>query len=423
MRGLISILIVIMLAGTVTAQDSLPLYDLPDIFANPVYESSTLAYTRQGRLVVANQLAGTVGLVSPVSRTLDAEIPAGDEPVAVAVTPDNTRAISISTDGQLTVINLNDETVSAQFTLETGAVSLVVPDDQTVFIAYPDRNFVLEVDLNNGTIRRMIETPAQPYGLTMWGDFLYVTHLDSGQISLIYRPVGAVVQTLTTANNATLTPSLLIDPREGVAYLPQTHANPDSPILDNQLIPVITVIDLARFIVLDSRTINLTIADRAVSVPYDAVLNSTRTLLYITHSASNSVSVINLRTGIADGHFITGTNPQSIVFSRDNLSVYVHDTVDNTLTIVETRFFSLTDTLPLTTSTVDPLTLIGARLFYSGDDMRVSGRPNVSCAGCHLNDRFDAVDAAYLSEHISSFRGVGLDDIDLTALITYLQGR
>ena len=43
-----------------------------------------------------------------------------------------------------------------------------------------------------------IPTPPLPTGLAIWGDFLYVTHFWSGQVSLIYLPMRQVVETVST---------------------------------------------------------------------------------------------------------------------------------------------------------------------------------------------------------------------------------
>lgn len=422
MRKLIAFLIILLGVQVLAQDNNPPLYDLPDPFADRLAYSGTMAFTPRGRLVTVNYLAGSVSIVSPVSGTVDAEIPTGAQPYAVSITPDGSTAVIINRgDATFTVLDLNELTVRRTARTDGAANAVVAADNESALIA--EARGIVRYDLATGTELEVIETPSEPYGLAMWGSFLYVTHPD-GTISLIYLPQSAVVRTIRPADNAGITPSLAINPRRGTAFLPTTLNNTHSPFttLDNRLIPYMTVLDLARMTADEAASLNLIVADRPVSAPWGALLNSNQTRLYVTHAGSGALSVINLQTGLAEAHVETGTSPRTVLFSRDNLLLYVHDMIDGTLSIVETQFYSVRDTLPLTTTPLDPVIMIGARLYYDSADTRISGRENIGCAGCHMDAAPSPPDGDTLNAHIiEQTGGSGIDGIDMEALVQYLR--
>ena len=129
--------------------------------------------------------------------------------------------------------------------------------------------------------------------------------------------------------------------------------------------------------------------------------------------------------------------------------MYVHNAIDNTLTVAGTSFFALEDTLPATLQPVDYAVLLGAQLFHSADNPMMSKRNALSCATCHYDGLSDGQvwrglntptlfnlteTAPYtwegawqtldsLDVHIRSVQagsGVGINSIELAALIAYL---
>ena len=56
---------------------------------------------------------------------------------------------------------------------------------------------------------------------------------------------------------------------------------------------------------------------------------------------------------------------------------------------METRFFSVEDTLPIATTALTLEQARGAELFHTADDTRLSLRPSISCASCHFDGQSD----------------------------------
>lgn len=432
----IALLLCVLLLGSVQAQGAL--YDLPS--ANtPVYSSNTLAYTRLGRLIIANPLAGTASIFRPVQQQLDAEIRVGANPSSVSVTADSNRALVLSRgDGLLAVLDLNTESLSAVYRVGVLPAHVLTDNDTTAYVTRHGTHDVVEVDLASGQVVQRIPTPPYPHAMAIWGDFLYITHLYSGDVSLIYRPTAQVVRTVSTG--AGLAYSITLDARNARAYLPQSIVNAGRPglPLDARFMPVVTLLDLASLQVLPTERIWLPLADRQVHLPYAATLNSQRTQLYVAHAGSNAVSVIDLRSKRAIAHVPVGANPRAIVFSRDNRTLYTHDAVDQTLSLIDTFFFMVDDQLPLSQQALSPQQALGARHFHTATDPRLSATPAASCAACHADGLSDgqvwderntpvlwgaAIDPDALNHHMQQVQGgtgLGFGGLDAAALRSYL---
>ena len=69
--------------------------------------------------------------------------------------------------------------------------------------------------------------PDSPAGMAIWGNWLYVTHYWSGELSLIDRSTNQRITTIATGDDIAHFASIAIDRRYGLAYLPQTIPNVD----------------------------------------------------------------------------------------------------------------------------------------------------------------------------------------------------
>jgi len=419
---------ILLLPLAVIAQDTpLPLYDLPDPFAYPVQNSSTIAITRGGRVLVTNPYVNTASLVVPWTGEIEAEWEMDAEPTSAAITPDNLRGLAISAAGVL-VIDLATNEIEALHPLADGdgePHSLVAAED-LAYVSLPAQAEVIALEIETGRIVQRISTPPHPAGLSLWADFLYVTHYDSGQFSMVYLPAGEVVRTIQPASHASLSNAVLVNPVEGIAYLPQSIRNAASTTVDNRFVPLLVVIDLETMAV--TERINLVTADRYVSMPFALAQPSNRSRLYIAHAGSNNVTVLNLDTGLADAHFEVGANPRGILFNAGFTQVYTHDAVDGTLSVFDTQFFGLSDAVPTSSQPIPGQTQLGARLFYTAWDERISAVPTIACASCHLESDARlgraAIQPDWINEHIRELQGgSGLpsDSLDMRALLNFLQ--
>lgn len=429
---LVVMLMLGLLSTSIGAQ--LPLYDLPEPFANPVSTSGSLAITRAGRFVVANTLADSVAIVG-LNRELETEIDVGEDPRGVTITPNNLQVLSVSRlGGSLSVIDLESGMETATYPVGEEPYH-VVADEGFAYVSLRSEDVIAEVDLETGRVTARIETPPTPSALALWGDFLYVTHFWSGQFSLIYLPTYEVVRTIQLHADATLLQAIEIDPFSGRAFLPASQRDQDEARsdMDSALLPMLYIVDLGTMRV--TERINLAADDSNVSMPFAVAQPQNRSRVYVAHAGSDNVTVLNLDTGTADTSFDVGANPRAIVFNRQSTRLVTHNVVDQTVSVVGTGFFDLQDSPPTTAEPFTAQQQIGLRLFHTARDERLSSGL-LNCAACHFDgdsDRqmwmeaatpvFDTstnFSAGELNEHIAAFQGglgLELDGLDMQALL------
>lgn len=395
---IIALIGVILLLGglfAVSAQEDAPLYALPN--ANERYTASgSIATTQSGALMVAaNLLNDTASVILPLQGELVTELPVGDDPRTVAITPDNARALVVNRgDGTLTVLDITDPNapiVTLTYPVGLLPYGVVAATDTTAYVTLQARAEVIAIDITTGAITERIPTPAMPSGLLLWGDLLYVTHLWTGDVSLIHLPQKRVVRTVSTGAESSLSPSITLNPRTGTAYVPQSRsyaANP-TPTYDTLVFPVVNALDLNTLGLSRGERVALDVIDRPVNMPFAAVVDPIRGWLYVANAGTDNVSVVELESGALLGHLEVGANPRGALLSRDGSLLYIHNAIDGTLTIVNTRDLSIRDVLPISDLTIPADTLIGAQLFHSAVDPRLSADNAVSCASCHFDGGSD----------------------------------
>ncbi len=385
-----------LLPGPVTAQSEptpLPLFALPDPRISTAISSNMLALGEDNRtLVVANMLNNTISLLQMPAGTLRAEIPVGRDPRTIALTDDATRAVTANrADGTLSLVNLGSQQVQ---TIDLDGIypyGVVVRGNDIAYASLQGSDQVVEVDLNSAEVTRRFRTADQPTGLALWGDFLYVTHFWSGQLSLIYLPTGRLVQTISTGLDTSASPFIEVDVTRGLAYMPQSRSNASNLALtyDSIIFPVVNVLDLRSLTVLRDERIALDTADRPVNLPLATALDRFREWLYVANSGSDSVSVIDLNTGLARANIPVGSNPRGLLLNRDSTLLLVYNVFDGTLTIIETRTFGLVDEISISDFNIPVDTLVASQLFYTAVDPRTNYGGWVSCANCHFDGTSD----------------------------------
>ncbi len=383
-------LMMCLILGTVSAQER-PLYALPDANTRTVHNSS-IALTSTGRIIaVANFLNDTISLFDLQVRTSIAEIPVGDDPRSVAFSPNNQLLLVVNRgSGTLSVIDVPNRALLNTYELGILPYGVITANDQFAYVTLQGTNEVIQLDFTTGQIIERIPTPPNPAGLAIWGNLLYITHLWSGDFSLIYTPQAQVVRTISTGADVSLAQAIMIDPASARAYLPQSRSNAGAVALtyDTTILPVVNVVDLRTMTLLRNARIALDVADRPVNSPFAIDFDAVRGLLYVANAGTNDVSVINLATGLAQAHINVGVNPRGIILNLDNSLAITHNAIDGALSIIDTRDFSISTTIPVSDLTIPIDEAIGAELFHNASDRRM-GTNWVSCANCHFDGQSD----------------------------------
>lgn len=382
-------------AQDLPAPTPLPLYALPNASLSRASASSSIALVPgDGRTAVAaNMLNNTATIFIPGQNLILAEVRVGQDPRSVAITPDSTRALVANrVDSTLSIIDIRQQQVTATIPLGgTWAYGVVTDESGLAYVSLMGSNEIAIVDLNASAETRRIPVPDHPAGLALWGDFLYVTHFWSGQVSLIYLPQGRIIQTVSTGLDTGVFQAIEPDVTRGIAYLPQTRLNAQNTTLtyDTAAFPVVNVLDLRDLSLRRASRVALDTADRPVNMPFAAALDRFSQRLYVANAGSNDVSVIDLNTGLARAHIPVGDNPRGIILNRDNSLLFVHNVLDGTVTTIQTIDQQILNVLPITNLTIPTDLLFGSQAFHSAVDPRLSADGWLSCATCHFDGLSD----------------------------------
>lgn len=123
--------------------------------AGPI-QSSPIALSADGKLLVnVNPDAGTLSVFSVTAKIVQKtqEIPSGQEPVSVAITPDNKRAFVANTrDGTVATIDLVGNTVTNTFPVGKEPMALALsPSAQRLYVANSAANNLMVLDVTGAT--------------------------------------------------------------------------------------------------------------------------------------------------------------------------------------------------------------------------------------------------------------------------------
>ena len=381
----------------------LPLYALPDARTKRGYSSSSLALAPDAiTLVAANAFSNSVTVLVPAQSRVIAEIPVGRDPRGVAITPDGRLALAANrADGSVSVIDLRERSVIATIPVGVWPYAVVTGSNAAAYVSLQGSGEIAELDLVDFSVRRRFSVPDAPSGLALWGDYLYVTHFWTGEISLVYLPRGEVIDHMGTGGTNSLSQAMVLDITRGIAYLPQTLKNPLDRALtyDSLAMPVVNIVNLRDLGTFVRQRIAIDQIDRPVNMPFDAALDRFQQRLYVVSAGSDSLSVIDLNDGSLRQHVRVGANPRGVLLNQDASLLFVHNFFDATITTIQTSNLRVLDVLPISTVNIPGDLLIGARLFYSAPDPRVSREEWLSCATCHFDGMSDGRVWSSFSEH------------------------
>jgi len=371
----------------------LPLYALPDANQHRAYTSGSMALSSDALTVItANMLSNSATIIVPANRRLVAEVPVGLDPRSVAITPNGRTALVTNRgDGTISIIDIDSEAVVSTVTVGVYPYGIVSGDDRLAYVSLQS-GAIVELDIPGAAVLRRIPLNDMPSGLALWGDFLYVTHFWSGDISLLYGPTGQVIARASTGGSNSISQSLTLDISRGIAWLPQTLVNPRNTALtyDSVAFPVVNALNLADLSMQRDERISLDQVDQPVNMPFALALDRFAQRLYVANAGSDSVSVIDLDDDTLRAHLNVGRGPRAVLLNRDNTLLYVHNTFEATLTVIQTNNLTEVTKLPLGDLNAVPIEqLVGAQLFYSATDPRLSRDGWLRCANCHFDGMSD----------------------------------
>ena len=360
--------------------------------------TSSILSIDDATIVVANTHSHTVSFIDLYDQIGGKiEIDVGKSPQTIAYDNVLDRLwVTNQAENTLTIISVSDKSVQGQ--IETAQSPFgVIFDDSVAYVTNQKSHLVQVFDLNNFTLIASIPVKSSPRGMSLSKnkDTLFVTHFSSGEISVIDTVELNVKKTISIGSRAGLTQAFIIDENKSLAYVPNTMRNSDNKNLafDTTAFPFVSILDLKELIHLREQRIALDIIDEPVGIPLEATLqNST---LYVTNAASNDLTIIDLESRKALAHVEVGSFPSGIVLSEKGDEIYVHNTVDGTISVVNTETFMVNSVIESTNMPLSASLLNGLKLFHSSNDTRLSKDQWIACATCHFGGETDHINWSF----------------------------
>jgi YVTN family beta-propeller protein len=260
-------------------------------------------------LVTANQAA----VLDTSTNALLPAIATGAGPTGIAVSHDGRRAYVVNQAGNtVTVIDVATMTPAATIPVGNGPLTLAVsPDDRKAYVTRPAADVVTVLDLTTNTATGDIALPGlSPRGIAFTPD---------GQTAWV---VGNTARRIDVATNTPGPGIALAGPADAVAVSGNgMTAWVTLPGL-NAIQPVSTVLG------------GTTIAVGAA--PSQIALSPDGTTLYVTNTASNTVSVVAVATSAVVATIPVGSAPVGVSFRMDGQRAYVTNGSGNTVSTIDT---------------------------------------------------------------------------------------
>ena len=393
--------------------------------AEPKYLSpGTMAFSADGRSIyVVCERSNELAVVDAKTGKVTQRVAVGTVPRGLAVSPSGDQ-IYVGNSWDDTVSVLDAKTFQTLKTLHTGFEPIDIAltrDGQTLYAANRLSNDVSIIDLKTGEERKRLTAGRGASYLTLSpdGGRLYCTHVYPNNIG--HRaPPQSEVTVIDTARE------VVVDrlPLKNVAGVFHTAFSPDggvgvvAQLRPKNLIPLAHVEhgyvfgnSLALFGKDVDGVVQLPLdqLDRYFPMPYGVAITPDKSKLYVTSGGMSVVSVISIpkllafaKTAPADvandlsasanyvlTHIPTGTNPRSLLLSRDGRTLYVTNRMDDTVGVIDTRTDKIVSTIDLGGRKDYNSVRRGERLFYN---TKYSFQGHFSCANCHIDATFDGLE-------------------------------
>ena len=341
-------------------------------------------------LISANMDSDSLTLVDTTQNRVLSEIHVGDDPRAVAITPDGSYALAaLRGDGALAVVSLETAALVSVYPVCPMPYG-VVTDGRRAFVSCFASDEIAVVNLSSGEVLYRVGVPDAPAALVLSGEWLLATHFYSGQVTTLnVLRTPFVLGTVNVEQDGELSNSIVIDPTGTKVYIPQTRTGLALVSLQymQDWFPVVSVMDLTRMSGVREARLTLSANDNsAANMPFDLAFSADGRSLYVVLAGNNAVAVLDAQTHMLEGRIAVGANPRAILLDDDG-TAYVLNALDGTVSIIDTARNAVQDTLQVTDLPLDPQLLLGKTLFHQADGMSDGA---ISCATCHFDGGMDA---------------------------------
>ncbi len=356
--------------------------------------SSVVVSPDQSYIAATNPDSNSITIINTQSLKVKSEIKVGDAPRTLSFTPDS-KNIVVSNQGYntISIVDIDKEVELAQYPVGSMPYGVVNNGDYA-FVSEFGIGRISAVDLSTGLVVGNVNVDEFPSAMALdsTGKRLFVTHFSSGSVSVIDLLTFAVVKRITTGRDTNLSQFISLNSDASKAYIPQTRSNVTNEALlfDTTVFPVVNVVDLSQFTLLNSDRITLDTADEPVNMPFAVVLSPDDKTAYLANAGSDNVSVIGLDSNKGKAHIEVGANPQGIAITEDGANVFVNNVLDGTLSVIDTSTLRVSAEVILTNIPLNEHVLEGKRIFNSSESPLLSTDNWISCATCHFDGMMDS---------------------------------
>lgn len=375
-----------------------------------------LALSPDGRwLVTANQLSNSVSLIQTKNHEVLCEIPCGERPADIAITPDGTRVL-VTTEwgGGLHLYDLDGGRLTSSGVIDVGFEPVgiaVTKDSRRAFIGQVASGTIAEVDLEKRVVVREIEAGKWPRYLTLSADGkrLAVGKGGESKIGVIDIESGETLYDEPLANGTNLGQMRTSEDGQYAYFTWMVYrTNP------------ITVGNIRRGWVLASRigrvrldgpsyreAISLDVPGQAVADPHDLEISHDGQWMVVSASGTHELLIYRLpeMPFVAQGgpgdlidrrlerdrglfdRLALGGRPMGLRFAEDDRTVYVANYLRNSVQVVDLVEKELIHEIKLGGPEKVTLARRGMEIFYDGQR---SLDQWYSCHSCHQDGGVNA---------------------------------
>lgn len=294
----------------------------------------------QNHLLILNKSGDTAWHLDAVTGEKIAEYPTGSSPHEVAVSPDKKWAVVTNygdnlAGNSLTVVNLKERKVEKTIELDRYRKPHGIEwfsDNRRVAVSAEEQQSVLIVDVLEGEILSAIQTGERISHMVELGqkeEYLYVTNIGSGSLTVIDLSEETVVKTLS--------------PEEGEGTEGITLANKGKEIwITNRVKNTVTIIDTRSLEIIDTL--------QSPSFPIRAEVSPDGRFVAVSNARSSTVTIFEVKSreqvevvstqtpGIDNGI------PIGLTFSNDGNRLFVANSNANQIVVIDTTTWKVMET-------------------------------------------------------------------------------
>ena len=248
--------------------------------------SSVVVSPDQAYIAATNPDSDSITIINAQSLKVKSEVDVGDDPRTLSFTPDSKNLV-VSNHGYntISIVDVDKGIEIAQYPVGFMPYGVVNNGDY-VFVSEFGFERISVVDLSTGLVVGNVSVEEFPSAMALdsTGKRLFVTHFSSGSVSVIDLLTFTVVQRISTGRDTNLSQFISLNSDASKAYIPQTRSNVTNEALlfDTTVFPVVNVVDLSQFTLLNSERITLDTADEPVNMPFAVALSPDDKTIYFS---------------------------------------------------------------------------------------------------------------------------------------------